>query len=199
MPERDGSDRRAEPASELDCLRGILPVPLLHAAERRSRELNLGADQILIQWGVITEETYVAHPGPPPWHRLRRSLDSRARSLPSRLMPIFRGSQSSASCPSRRMTHSTGSSRRELYSTTPDAFLHHISITASRAFGWTTRRHLHQYLTEQTGDALSISPPRACCRCNLPCRPSRPSVGAEDCSQRFCCWYARFSRFCIRR
>jgi hypothetical protein len=111
MPERDGSDRRAEPASELDCLRGILPVPLLHAAERRSRELNLGADQILIQWGVITEETYVAH--------LARHLGIGFDDLSTvgrAHCPLadadLPGSQSSASCPSRRMTHSTGSSRR---------------------------------------------------------------------------------------
>jgi len=47
------------PASELDCLRGVFPAALLRAAERRAGELNIGADQVLIQWGVIEEEDYL--------------------------------------------------------------------------------------------------------------------------------------------
>jgi cellulose synthase/poly-beta-1,6-N-acetylglucosamine synthase-like glycosyltransferase len=51
--------RDSGPASELDCLRGVLAPGLLRAAEWRSRELGIGADQILIQWGVIDEEAYL--------------------------------------------------------------------------------------------------------------------------------------------
>lgn len=47
------------PADELQCLRGVLPPQLLWAAEARSRELGLGADQVLIQWGAIDEAAYV--------------------------------------------------------------------------------------------------------------------------------------------
>ncbi|NVN88192.1 MAG: glycosyltransferase [Rhodopseudomonas sp.] len=47
------------PASELDCLRGVLSPALLQAAEWRARELNIGADRVLIQWGVIDEEAYL--------------------------------------------------------------------------------------------------------------------------------------------
>ena len=55
------------PSVELDCLRQLLAPELLHAAERRGRELDIGADQVLIQWGVIDEVAYLrrlaAHTG----------------------------------------------------------------------------------------------------------------------------------------
>ncbi len=47
------------PASELDCLRTVLPPALLAAAETRSREIGIGADRVLIQWGVIDEAAYL--------------------------------------------------------------------------------------------------------------------------------------------
>ncbi|SNT57576.1 Glycosyltransferase, catalytic subunit of cellulose synthase and poly-beta-1,6-N-acetylglucosamine synthase [Tardiphaga sp. OK246] len=154
MPERDGSDRRAEPASELDCLRGILPVPLLHAAERRSRELNLGADQVLIQWGVISEEKYVAH--------LARhlSIDFDDLSTVGRahcpladadlpgiaefgILPLQEDDTLNWIVTPRAFT----ARRLMRFSTTYPSLIARIQLT--------TRRHLHQYLTEQTGDALS--------------------------------------------
>jgi glycosyltransferase XagB len=47
------------PADELDCLRRVLAPELLRAAEARARELGIGADQVLIQRGVIDEEAYL--------------------------------------------------------------------------------------------------------------------------------------------
>src|ERR1700709_418142 len=47
------------PADELDCLRRVLAPELLSAAEARARELGIGADQVLILWGVIDEEAYL--------------------------------------------------------------------------------------------------------------------------------------------
>jgi cellulose synthase/poly-beta-1,6-N-acetylglucosamine synthase-like glycosyltransferase len=47
------------PADELDCLRRVLAPELLRAAEARARELGIGADRVLILWGVIDEEAYV--------------------------------------------------------------------------------------------------------------------------------------------
>jgi cellulose synthase/poly-beta-1,6-N-acetylglucosamine synthase-like glycosyltransferase len=47
------------PADELDCLRRVLAPELLRAAEVRARELGTGADQVLIQHGVIDEEAYL--------------------------------------------------------------------------------------------------------------------------------------------
>jgi len=47
-------------ASELDCLRGLLPPGLLASAEARANELGTGADQVLISWNAIDEDTYVA-------------------------------------------------------------------------------------------------------------------------------------------
>ncbi len=47
------------PAVELDCLRRVLAPELLRAAEARARELGIGADRVLILWGVIDEEAYL--------------------------------------------------------------------------------------------------------------------------------------------
>src|SRR5947209_11070055 len=47
------------PADELDCLRWVLAPELLRAAEARARELGIGADRVLILWGVMDEEAYV--------------------------------------------------------------------------------------------------------------------------------------------
>src|ERR1700750_3273286 len=47
------------PADELDCLRRVLAPELLRAAEARARELGIGADQVLIPWGVLGEDAYL--------------------------------------------------------------------------------------------------------------------------------------------
>src|SRR5258707_5368743 len=47
------------PADELDCLRRVLAPELLRAAQARARELGIGADQVLILWGVIDDEAYL--------------------------------------------------------------------------------------------------------------------------------------------
>jgi cellulose synthase/poly-beta-1,6-N-acetylglucosamine synthase-like glycosyltransferase len=47
------------PADELECLRRVLPPESLRAAEARARELGIGADQVLIQQGVIDEDAYL--------------------------------------------------------------------------------------------------------------------------------------------
>jgi glycosyltransferase XagB len=47
------------PADELDCLRRVLAPELLRAAEARARELGIGADRVLILWGVIDDEAYL--------------------------------------------------------------------------------------------------------------------------------------------
>ncbi len=46
---------------ELDCLRGVIAPDLLAAAARRSHAVGVGADQVLIQWGVIDEDVYLRH------------------------------------------------------------------------------------------------------------------------------------------
>lgn len=48
-------------AFELDCLRGIVSDDVLAAAERRSQEVGIGADQVLIRWGRIEENIYLDH------------------------------------------------------------------------------------------------------------------------------------------
>jgi cellulose synthase/poly-beta-1,6-N-acetylglucosamine synthase-like glycosyltransferase len=51
--------REPGPAVELDCLRDVFAPSLLAAAELRSDEIGVGADQVLMQWGVIGEEAYL--------------------------------------------------------------------------------------------------------------------------------------------
>lgn len=55
--------RRPEPilriAVELDCLCGHIASLTLQAATHRSRRLGLGADRVLIDWGVIDEAAYL--------------------------------------------------------------------------------------------------------------------------------------------
>jgi cellulose synthase/poly-beta-1,6-N-acetylglucosamine synthase-like glycosyltransferase len=63
-PPRSSNDNQRSaldegPADELDCLRRVLAPQLLRAAEARARELGIGADQVLILWGVIDEEAYL--------------------------------------------------------------------------------------------------------------------------------------------
>jgi len=49
------------PAVELDCLRHVLAPALLAAAEQRSESVGIGADRVLIQWGLIDEGAYLDH------------------------------------------------------------------------------------------------------------------------------------------
>jgi cellulose synthase/poly-beta-1,6-N-acetylglucosamine synthase-like glycosyltransferase len=44
---------------ELDCLRGRLPPGTLAIAERRANALGIGADQVLISAGIVSEDDYV--------------------------------------------------------------------------------------------------------------------------------------------
>jgi cellulose synthase/poly-beta-1,6-N-acetylglucosamine synthase-like glycosyltransferase len=53
--------REPGPAMELDCLRHVLAPALLAAAEQRSDNIGIGADRVLIQWGVISEDAYLDH------------------------------------------------------------------------------------------------------------------------------------------
>jgi cellulose synthase/poly-beta-1,6-N-acetylglucosamine synthase-like glycosyltransferase len=55
-------ERRDAPdavAPELQCLREVLAPELLHAAQRRADQLGIGADQVLIRWGMIGEMAYL--------------------------------------------------------------------------------------------------------------------------------------------
>lgn len=53
--------REPGPTLELDCLRARFAPALLAAAERRSREVGVGAEQVLIQAGIISEHVYLEH------------------------------------------------------------------------------------------------------------------------------------------
>jgi cellulose synthase/poly-beta-1,6-N-acetylglucosamine synthase-like glycosyltransferase len=44
---------------EIDCVRHLLPPDLIAKAERHAATAGVGADRVLITWGVISEETYV--------------------------------------------------------------------------------------------------------------------------------------------
>ena len=58
---------------EIDCLRALLPRPVLDAAERRALAIGLGADRVLIYAKAISEEAY---------------LDALAASLGTRYWPL---------------------------------------------------------------------------------------------------------------
>ena len=66
-PPRDrGGNRRHAPeapadAPELDCLRDYLAPDLLQAAAERGRLIGVGADRVLIHWGVLDEGSYLFH------------------------------------------------------------------------------------------------------------------------------------------
>lgn len=49
------------PAHELDCLRHVLAPDLLRRAECRAGDLGIGADQVLIRWGIIDNTAYLRH------------------------------------------------------------------------------------------------------------------------------------------
>jgi cellulose synthase/poly-beta-1,6-N-acetylglucosamine synthase-like glycosyltransferase len=51
--------REPGPFRELDCLGGVLAPDLLEAAVQRARTLDVGAERVLIQWGVIDEDAYL--------------------------------------------------------------------------------------------------------------------------------------------
>lgn len=52
---------RRLPASEIDCLRGVLPTETLRAAISRAVEVGTGADRVLVAQGVIDEIAYLEH------------------------------------------------------------------------------------------------------------------------------------------
>ncbi len=56
--ERASPDR--SPCPEIDCIRHLVPPAILAIAEQRAGEADVGAERVLIAWGVISEETYVA-------------------------------------------------------------------------------------------------------------------------------------------
>lgn len=45
---------------EIDCVRHLIPPSVAAIAELRAAEAGVGADRVLITWGLISEETYVA-------------------------------------------------------------------------------------------------------------------------------------------
>ena len=50
---------RASACPEIDCIRRLLPHPIVAAAERRARSLGVGAERVLICADAITEEAYL--------------------------------------------------------------------------------------------------------------------------------------------
>ena len=51
---------RSSHALEIDCIRHLVPPVIVAIAEQRAAEADIGTDRVLIAWGVISEETYVA-------------------------------------------------------------------------------------------------------------------------------------------
>jgi cellulose synthase/poly-beta-1,6-N-acetylglucosamine synthase-like glycosyltransferase len=64
QPDLPPNPRPATPSlprcPEIDCVRHLLPPSVIAIAELRAAEAGVGADRVLITWGLISEETYVA-------------------------------------------------------------------------------------------------------------------------------------------
>jgi glycosyltransferase XagB len=58
-PALDDSPPQPGACPEIDCLRTLLPEPVLTAAEQRARSIGLGADRVLIYANAISEEAYL--------------------------------------------------------------------------------------------------------------------------------------------
>ena len=59
LPPHPGSSPRSRRCPEIDCVRHLLPPIIVDLAEFRAAEADVGADRVLIAWGVLNEETYV--------------------------------------------------------------------------------------------------------------------------------------------
>jgi hypothetical protein len=44
---------------EIDCVRHLIPPTVAALAELRAAEADVGADCVLLTWGLVSEETYV--------------------------------------------------------------------------------------------------------------------------------------------
>lgn len=150
----DRTTGHGETVSELDCLRGRLPAALLQNAARRSRTLNVGADQVLIRDGLISETAYVQHLA----RHLGTSFDDLSdvgrgdcplpdddlpRIAQSGILPLKRNDALTWVIAPRALA-----ARR----------LTRLAVTYPSLIGkmhLTTRHHLHQFLTQQAGDVLS--------------------------------------------
>jgi hypothetical protein len=67
VPEHWPSDSSHHPSftqptrcPEIDCVRHLLPAHLVSSAEARAIATGVGADNVLVTWGLLSEETYVA-------------------------------------------------------------------------------------------------------------------------------------------
>ena len=58
-PALDHPPSQPSACPEIDCLRTLLPLPVLEAAERRALAIGLGADRVLIYANAIGEEAYL--------------------------------------------------------------------------------------------------------------------------------------------
>ena len=144
---------RIERCPELDCLRGILPATILHEAEKRSHAIGVGADQVLIRRGVITEQAYLerlAHhtgAGLEDFTRIARedcpfSDGQLAYAAQHDLLPVRIGDHLEYVCAPR------GTAARRI----SDLATHFPGL--GRRIRLASQSHLHRFLALQTGNLL---------------------------------------------
>lgn len=146
-------DPEPGPAYELDCLRQVFAPALLKAAEDRSNDLALGADRVLIAWGVIDEDAYL------------RRLAYHIGTAIEPLTDIAR-----ADCPllDRDLTHAAEhgilplrQDRELIWTVAPRGFAARRLCRLALAYPWaidrmrlTSVKQLNQFLLQQAGEVL---------------------------------------------
>lgn len=145
------SGPKIEPARELDCLRGTLAPTILQEAEKRSQAIGVGADQVLIRHGIITEQAYLerlahgADMGFEDFATITRAdcpLSDHQLAYAARhdILPVRIGGQLEYVCTPRGYA-----ARRisEFAARFPEI---------GRRIRLTSRNHLHRFLARQTGN-----------------------------------------------
>lgn len=168
-------------ASELQCLRGLLPDTLLFAAQTRAAALNVSAERVLIAHGVVSEEYYIralARHCDIPFNSLT-GTDRRTCPLDDRL---FTASAAAGIVPIRTRR---GMPLHVVAPANAGRFLHFVTANpgAARRFHLTTRRHLQRYvmrhgaaaLAEQAVSSLSQRYPAMSAKPSSRRRTKRPS------------------------
>ncbi len=151
---------------ELECVRHILPVHVIAQAERRARQLGIGAERVLIAQGAISEDAYVAvlarHIGI-PFERLDERprgacpLDDESllRAVSAGLLPLRDGMQSVT------VVAPQNQAARRLCQLAPGGdFADRMRLTSAACLQRFVDRHCAKALARKAADELRMTRPQ---------------------------------------